>query len=215
LLLTPVKSIHHYSAQGVQQIAHLLSSITCYQMLHFSCLIKHPTIILFVVIFLIIAGSCFTGLYSKSDLGPDGFRGIKWGTDIKLLNEMQYVRVDPKYPGNDVFIYHRKGDRLRINGATLSSIEYRFWRGLFFNVEIHTKGLSNFMCLLKDTLDTFGQEHNTQQHVDKYYWYGNKASIVLEYISKSQNGLIWIQGGDCSLINEQLKLSDKTLFERH
>jgi hypothetical protein len=157
---------------------------------------------------LLLQADTFPKEYNYFKLGtePDGFRGIKWGTEIKALQDMQYVGVDQDYPGNEVIIYHRKGDELQINGIPVSAIEYRFWRGLFFNVGILTRGHSNFMSLLRDTQKTYGKEHQSKKNIERYYWHGNRSSIVLEYHTKSQAGSMCIQSGDCTLINQQLKL---------
>lgn len=186
--------------------AQLLNSIECIRMKCFSGLINYITIIFFISIHLVANGSSAAELYVKSGSEVDGFRGITWGTEIKTLKDMQYVRVDQDYRGGEVLVYHRKGDSLKINSATLTAIEYRFWRDLFFNAEIIIKGHTDFMRLLKDTQKTFGQGHQPNKHVERYYWYGNKASIVLNYNTKSQAGSMCIQSGDCNLINEQLKL---------
>lgn len=55
---------------------------------------------------------------------PDGFREIKWGTDISELKGMAHVRTDPSYGG--VEFYTRKGDELRFGDAQLYNIEYAF-----------------------------------------------------------------------------------------
>lgn len=147
--------------------------------------------------------------YFTPDPELDGFRGIKWGTEIKTLPDMQYVRVDQNYQGNEVLMYRRKGDNLKINETPLSAIEYRFWRGLFFNAKIITRGHANFVSLLKDTQKTYGQGHQPNKHIERYYWYGDRSSIALIYNTTSQVGCMCIQSGDCTLINLQLKLSEK------
>ena len=40
----------------------------------------------------------------KSGSEPDGFRGIKWGTDISTLKDMEYLGIDPSYGGSKVYI---------------------------------------------------------------------------------------------------------------
>ena len=56
---------------------------------------------------------------------PDGFRGIKWGTDISTLKDMEYLFTDPSYGGIEV--YRKKNDNLRIGGVRLKTIIYGFW----------------------------------------------------------------------------------------
>ena len=165
-------------------------------------------ILLILFFLLLLQADTVAKEYNYFNLGtePDGFKGIKWGTEIKTLQDMQFVRVDQEYQGHEVLVYHRKGDDLQLNGIPISVIEYRFWRGLLFNVEILTRGHSNFMALLRDTQKTYGKEHQSKKNNERYYWHGNRSSIVLEYHTKSQSGSMCIQSGDCTLINQQLKL---------
>jgi hypothetical protein len=178
-------------------------------MKNFICLIDNIKFIFLIGFLLLSSGSSIAGVYAKPGTEPDGFRGVKCGTEINKLKDMQYVGVDQDYQSNEVLIYYRKGDILKINGATLSTIKYRFWRGLFFNVEIITKGYNNFMYLLRDIQKTFGKGLQPNKHVDEYHWYGNRASIVLKYDTKSHNSFMYIQSGDCSLINEEYELSER------
>jgi len=57
---------------------------------------------------------------------PDGFRGIRWGTPISLLDQMVQV-----WEEGDLRYYEREGDVLEIGGAKLHKIIYVFWNDRF------------------------------------------------------------------------------------
>ena len=87
------------------------------------------------------------------DDDPEGFRGIKWGTNIKNLSNMSPCMPSDvwKYgyvfglgsfgmlPIVEVKTYIRKGDNLTIGQVPLDRIEYAFWHerligaGIFYN----------------------------------------------------------------------------------
>ena len=68
---------------------------------------------------------------------PDGFRGIKWGTEISTLKDMVFVMAIDK----DVKRYERKRDELKMGKAKLDYIQYEFRKGNFFWWRWGFKGL--------------------------------------------------------------------------
>jgi len=66
------------------------------------------------------------------------------GTEIKTLQDMQFVRVDQEYQGHEVLVYHRKGDDLQLNGIPISVIEYRFCAAYYLMLNPYPSH-SNFM----------------------------------------------------------------------
>ena len=86
---------------------------------------------------------------------PDGFRGIKWETDISTLPDMKYFKTDPSFGGMKGYI--RKGDKLQIGAAKLKRIEYDFWHGKFLGVLISTKGHTNWYSLKDAVFEKFGK----------------------------------------------------------
>ena len=111
-----------------------------------------------VIVGMLFSSICFAAEGEfKSGSEPDGFGGIKWGTDIKTLRSMKYVKTEPDYGGVDR--YTRKGDDLHIGGAKLEKIEYRFWRGKFFGVSVWTKGPANWYGLKDVCFKKFGKDY--------------------------------------------------------
>ncbi|HRR96865.1 MAG TPA: hypothetical protein P5150_09090 [Candidatus Ratteibacteria bacterium] len=92
---------------------------------------------------------------AKKGTEPDGFRGIKWETDISTLPDMKYFKTDPSFGGMKGYI--RKGDKLQIGAAKLKRIEYDFWHGKFLGVLISTKGHTNWYSLKDAVFEKFGK----------------------------------------------------------
>ncbi len=119
---------------------------------------------------------------------PDGFRGIKWGTDISELKGMTHVRTDPSYGG--VEFYTMKGDELRFGEAQLDNIEYAFWRGKFSSVWIYSIGYSNWLDLRDATVARFGEGYKPHGYIEQYLWYGASTMILLQYNQIRREGTL-------------------------
>jgi len=118
---------------------------------------------------------------------PDGFREIKWGTDISSLKNMIRVRTDPSYGG--VEWHKRKGDELQIGDAKIESIEYGFWRGKFTIVWITINGEVNWSGLKEATFAKFGPGFQSNVYIERYKWTsGSITNIMLEYDKISDVG---------------------------
>lgn len=115
----------------------------------------------------------------KSGTEPDGFRGIKWETNIKTLKGLTYIRTDPSWGGQK--IYSRKSDELRIGAAELNSIVYGFWRDRFTDVLIKASSLANCDALKDATFEKFGEGYKPNRFLKEYLWNGNVTGIRFEY----------------------------------
>jgi hypothetical protein len=135
---------------------------------------------------------------SKPRSDPDGFRGIKWGTEISKLKDMERMEQD-KSSNPDLVWYTRKADTLAIGEAKLENIFYLFWMGNFASVSIDFKGKENFETLKKELLEQFGSTVRSEEHTRKrdqrvgiepsktggadsfYAWWGKNTDILLSY----------------------------------
>ncbi|MDD3726106.1 MAG: hypothetical protein PHI44_02780 [Candidatus Ratteibacteria bacterium] len=156
--------------------------------------------------FFLICGFAFSEwkIGGKPGTEPDGFRGIKWGTDISTLPDMKYFRTDPSFGG--VKMYIRKGDKLQMGAAKLESIEYGFWQGKLCNVWIITKGYTNWCGLKEATFEKFGKGGQSNEYIEKYVWFGTKTEMLLEYNEISEEGTLCILSAE---ISEQQKKWEK------
>jgi len=85
----------------------------------------------------------------KTGSEPDGFRGIKWGTDIATLKKQQFIEVESH---GDVKFYEKKKEHKKIGNIQLSSIKYGFWKGNFYSVRVDLIGFdnNNLLTFLKE-----------------------------------------------------------------
>jgi len=159
--------------------------------------------ILAIVFSLLLIG-CFAPVRpSKQSLVPDGFRGIKWGTEISTLTDMEKVEQEES-SNNDLVWYKRKGDKLAIGKASLKGIFYGFWMGNFESVWIDFEGDDNFESLKKELFEQFGK---VRESVKEFYaWGGKDTEMSLSYSRDRRNGILSI---DSIKFSEERRAYDK------
>jgi len=139
---------------------------------------------------------------------PDGFRGIKWGTDMSINgNTFECTLPGMAVTGGDFFgdtTCLRRGDELKIGGSTLSDIRYGFWEepstdpalkkpllegmnksGKFYRVLIRTNGSENWTHLKDAIFEKFGPG---EQKINGYSWRGKITRMSLQYNEISEKG---------------------------
>ncbi len=151
---------------------------------------------------------CFASTRSSRLLtDPDGFRDIKWGTEISTLKDMEKVEQD-KSSNKDSVWYTRKGDLLAFGKASLENIFYSFWMGDFESVWISFSGDENFETLKKELFQKFGKvlesaelmkkmdaeagkEPVTIRHSEEFYaWWGKNTEMTLSYSRDRHQGTL-------------------------
>jgi hypothetical protein len=119
----------------------------------------------------------------KPNSEPDGFAGIKWGTEFsEAKSDMVELRsvINPTEPDVKIKIYYiRKGDNLKMGEAQLDKIEYGFFRGKFAEVQITAVGPDNFNHLKKVLFEKYGTVDKPVQGL--YPWNGGVTRIALRY----------------------------------
>ncbi len=127
----------------------------------------------------------------KPGFEPDGFRGIKWGTDISTLRGLELVEDD----GLDKF-YKNKEDKMTLGASHLSEIIYLFWNGKFASILIQTSGLENYGHLKDACFEKFGKGMRTDADqkldIEYYIWEGAITGIDLKYEKVKDVGLLYI-----------------------
>ena len=120
----------------------------------------------------------------------DGFRGIKWGMDIKMLSDMECTG---KMSGPGPGFYIRKGDKLKIGEAELIKIVYSFWRDKFYGVDIDTEGYFNWHNLQEVVFKKFGQpkEHSIES-AEYNLLVGERTNILMDFDKTSEKGHLLI-----------------------
>ncbi len=105
---------------------------------------------------------------------PDGFRDIKWGTDILTLSGMKSIEKEDLGES-----YVKEEDRLYIGKAKVEKIIYGFYKGKFVSVLIYTKNKANFDALKDALFKKFGKATLSNEYTQKWNWYGKKTIISL------------------------------------
>ena len=123
---------------------------------------------------------------------PEGFRGIKWGTDLsslgKVAESLKEIRTDLSFGGVDIYL--RRGDELTLDGVDLERIEYLFWRGQFCGVRLYAKGYSDFLALKEAMFARFGPGYQSNKFIERYIWLGKITSLFLRYNGFSREGTL-------------------------
>ena len=163
--------------------------------------------ILTIAFGIILMGCLASTRPSKPGPDPEGFRDIKWGTEISTLKDMEEVEGD-KTSGRDIVWYRRKGDTLTIGEGKVENIFYSFWMGEFESVWIDFEGEENFEALKKELTKRYGKTRESEGSMDKmgkrarrerspterpgafYAWLGKNTEIWLTYSKDRHKGTL-------------------------
>jgi hypothetical protein len=147
--------------------------------------IKNNKVILIVIVVIyLFLSSVVYGSDSNYQPGsePNGFRGIKWGTNIAMIKDMQFSNYEGKGK-----IYFRKSDDLKIGGAQLSKIEYSFYDDRLIAVKITANGNSNCTALIDISIKTFGKGMSKNE---TWLWMGKVTLMTLKYDKNKETATI-------------------------
>jgi hypothetical protein len=126
---------------------------------------------------------------SKPHPEQTGFRGIKWGTEVSSLTDMEKVEEE-KSSNSDLAWYTKKEDPLTIGKAKLKGIFYGFWMGTLESVWIDFEGDENLEALKKELFEQFGK---VPESVKPFYAWGDKETeMSLSYSRDRHKGALSI-----------------------
>lgn len=143
----------------------------------------------FLVIFLLVWSiPAFAEMPHNYPNEPDGFRGIKWGDNIKHVKgmELDTVSKDDK----DTVLYKRSEDSLIMGDAKLRLILYGAWRDKFNGVIITFGDRANWDKLKAVLFERFGPGSNQNYMQDSFERFGDKTVITIEYNDVSGEGTL-------------------------
>ena len=133
---------------------------------------KRLLMILFMVGVLLIPSIAFT--FQNE---PDGFRGIKWGTNLSDLPDMRLC--GDTMNGGNIKTCTRRGDKMKIGDAKLTIIIYMFHKDRFSSVDILFKSAFNFEAIKETLFSVYGEGKQDNQFVEEYRWNGVDVRILL------------------------------------
>jgi hypothetical protein len=143
-------------------------------------------------------GLLFAGLWSAPVTAgritnePTGFNGYLWGassTDYPSL-----VRVtDPAVadPVPDVDVYEKPGETLIVNGATLTRIHYRFYKGKLGGIGLRYEGREYRDKLMQWIEQEYGKLPPVERKQKQIEWHGENVVITLGYDVLTSRGHLW------------------------
>lgn len=127
---------------------------------------------------------------------PEGFGGIKWGTEKKKARGLKFLRDDSL----DGKIYRKKKDNLRPWGVPFETLEYHFWDKKFSQVTGKVRGETNWELLKKAMFGKFGHGYMDKSilldGVEGYNWKGSDTNISIERADGSDEGKMTITSMD-------------------
>jgi hypothetical protein len=165
--------------------------------------------ILTIFFTLVLIGCHSSVRSSKPRIEPDGFRDIKWGTELSALGGMEKVEQD-KSSDRGLVWYRREGDALAIGKGKLENIFYSFWMGNFESVWIDIQGKENFEGVKEELFKQFGdapefnksmrnedkmegrEQSATHRAGELYAWWGKDADMLLIYSKERDKGTLTI-----------------------
>jgi hypothetical protein len=139
--------------------------------------------VLFAVVIVVLLAAPGLGEELKKD---EGFRGIKWGTPFSEVDsQMVHVVTDPAFAH-----YRRRGDELKIGEASLLTLEYVFWQGKFFGVQMTMNEWENFNRVKDATIARFGKAHQPNRYIDEHFWFTNAMMMQVKYSRATNKGSV-------------------------
>ena len=157
----------------------------------------------------------FTYNYSfKPGSEPDGFRGMKWQTDIATLDPLHTMEViEIMGP----FVYYKKNkEDLQLVTVRLDNIIYEFWNGKFSGVIVKVRGDNQFQILKEYVFARFGQGQRSkaleQLNVQDFYYNGVKTRMYLKFSDIDRTGEL--SSYSIALLNKQQHIDTLYLRER-
>ena len=157
----------------------------------------------------------FTYNYTfKPGTEPDGFRGLKWGTDIATLDPLHTMEVIAIV---GPFVYYKKNkEDLHLVTVKLNDIIYEFWNGKFSGVIIKVKGSGQFQILKDYVFARFGEGQRSkilqQMNVQDFYYNGVKTRMYLKYSDLDHAGELCLYS--IALLSQQQKVDTYYCRER-
>ena len=161
-------------------------------------------VILLSAMTLLAQDKMFTYNYSfKPGSEPDGFRGMKWQTNIATLDPLHTMEVIAIV---GPFVYYKKNkEDLQLVTVKLDDIIYEFWNGKFSGVIIKVRGNNQFQILKDYVFARFGPGQRSkvleQLNVQDFYYNGVKTRMYLKFSDIDRTGEL--SSYSIALLNKQ------------
>ena len=145
---------------------------------------------------------------------PDGFRGIKWQTDIATLDPLHTMDIIEIM--GPLTYYKKKKEDLQLVTVKLDDITYEFWNGKFSGVMIKVRGDNQFQILKEYVFARFGPGQRSkvleQLNAQDFYYNGIKTRMYLKFSDIDRTGEL--SSYSIALISKQQRLDTLYLREK-
>jgi hypothetical protein len=113
----------------------------------------------------------------------DGFRGIKYGTELSSLTGFKLDQDQ-----GAIKFYIKKNDKLTLGPIKLEAIVYHFFNDKLFGVSLHTNTEGSTESLLRVAQTLFGNGSNPNESQE--VWKGKKISAIYSVNPKDESGVL-------------------------
>lgn len=123
----------------------------------------------YIACLLILCGNSLVAFDKPEYEKWEGFRGLKWGTNVKDINDPNMFLV---FTSEDkrITYYIRKDDKLSIGKAKLSFIRYFCYKDCFFSAVVVIRGRSNFASLKDAIFIYYGEGYQPNKSIKRWLW---------------------------------------------
>ncbi len=122
-----------------------------------------------------------TAVFAQLKNEPDGFRGIKWGTNLSASKEFYKLGES-----GDNKSYYNENEKMKIGDIDIERITYESNKDRLWFVTIEAKGITNYHELRKIFNSQYG--NSTTSSSDSCGWHFNKV-LILMFFSHRYNSI--------------------------
>ncbi len=126
----------------------------------------------------------------KPGTEPDGFRGLKWQTDIATLDPLHTMKVI-EIMGPFAYYKKKKEDQQLVT-VKLDDVIYEFWNGKFSGVIIKVRGNNQCQVLKDYVFARFGPGQRSkaleQMNAQDFYYNGIRTRMYLRFTDMDRIG---------------------------
>lgn len=149
------------------------------------------------------------GYWAFSTKELTGFRGRLWGSPTPLIWKMDLCDnedIYDVYPKNLLF-------KTKIGGATLSYINYYFYKNKFFGVGLYSEGNDNSAYLLEALETKFGPVNMDFIDQEDFYWEGHEYKALYQTLEDGAFVKIWSSSMEKLVESDKRKKTIKAIEE--
>lgn len=140
-----------------------------------------------ILLIIFFASFSSTGQNIKALDEKNGFRDMKFGSDISTFQNMKEVERS----SDELSIYYIKtDDKLKIGTGEVQKITYGFYKGKLYVVLIKINGLTNSRDVLLVMQELYGNGYKSNEYIEEYFWLGKKVTASYEENSVTSDATI-------------------------